>query len=340
MRSLRILIADDHAGVRRSVRSLLESVKEWSICGEATDGVEAVDLANLLRPDVVLIDLAMPGLNGLEAARRIRRNLPDTQVVVLTTHEMDQLDEVVRGVGARGVVFKSNADRSLIAAIEAFRPRRAAIHLAGSVVSSHRHIAAFFHSEEERSSVLGSFVLEGLENGEKALHIIDPPDREVHRQRLRERGVDVESAEERGQLELLSWEDAYLRGGRFDFHAMLELLREIVEGGANDGFPLTRGVAYMEWATSNVQGAADLVEYESRLNDVLADFDDVIVCAYDLSKFSAETIVDVMRGHPAVIVGGSLGDNPFYVPPAEMIEELNERKHRRGLQPQPAQLVR
>jgi DNA-binding NarL/FixJ family response regulator len=329
MRALRVLIADDHAAVRRGLRSVIESGRQWSVCGEASDGVEAVDLATQLRPDVVLIDLTMPHLNGLEAARRIRGELPDAQVFVLTTHEFDELDEAVRRTGASGVVVKSEADHSLVAAMESLRPRRAAIHLAGSTVNGHRHIAAFFHSAEERYRVLASFIGEGLETGERALHIIDPPDRETHLRQLRERGLDVDGAEGRGQLVLVPWAETYLRGGQFDLHAMLELVGELVDTGAAQGYPLTRAVAHMEWAAPEVEGVADLVEYEARLNDLLAVYDDVVICAYDLSKFSADTIVDVMRGHPAVIIGGLLGDNPFYEPAAEFIEELAERKQSR-----------
>jgi DNA-binding NarL/FixJ family response regulator len=309
MRALRILLADDHAAVRRELRALLEET-EWRICGEARDGAEAVEMAGRLRPDVVLLDVTMPGLDGLEAARRIRRNLPQAQVVVLTTHAIDAVDEEFRRAGALAVVSKPHADRSLVAAIELVRPRAAPIHLAGSVVAGRRHIAAFFHTEEERYRVLGPFIAEGLQRGEKAVHLIDPPDRRVHFQQLRKRGIDVDQAEARGQLQLVSWADTYWRGGRFDLNAMLTRVREIIDDGLAEGRPLTRALAHMEWALQDRPGVEQLAEYETRLNDVLEDYDDVVICAYDLTKFPAALITDVMRGHPAVVIDGSLQKTP------------------------------
>jgi DNA-binding NarL/FixJ family response regulator len=325
MRALRILIADDHAAVRRGIRSLLDSEPQWRVCGEARDGIEAVDLASRLRPDVVVLDVTMPRLNGLEAAREIGQHVPAAKIVVLTTHGLDVANEELRRAGSHAVVAKAEADRSLIAAIEKLRPRRAAVHLAGSVVGRRRHIAAFFHSEEERYRVLASFIDEGLGRDEKALHIIDPPSRAVLLQQLRERGIDADGAEARGQLELVPWHEAYLRGGHFDENAMLTLIRTFIESGVPPGYPLTRLVAHMEWALEDLAVVRDLVRYESRLNDVLDDYDDVVICAYDLARFPADLITDVARAHPAAVIDGSLRRNVDYVPPAEMLEELANR---------------
>jgi DNA-binding NarL/FixJ family response regulator len=325
MRALRILIADDHAAVRRGIRSLLDSEPQWRVCGEARDGVEAVDLASRLRPDVVVLDVTMPRLDGLAAAREIGQHVPDAKIVVLTTHGLDVANEELRRAGSHAVVAKAEADRSLIAAIEKLRPRRADIHLAGSVVGRRRHIAAFFHSEEERYRVLASFIAEGLAGDEKALHIIDPPSRAVHLQQLRDRGIDGEGAEARGQLELVPWQETYLRGGRFDENAMLALMRTFVESGSPSAYPLTRLVAQMEWALENFDGMRDLIRYEARLNDVLDDYDDVVICAYDVARFPADVITDVARAHPAAVIDGSLRRNVDYTAPAELLEELASR---------------
>src|SRR2546423_1382147 len=139
MAALCILIADDHAAVRRSIRALLESHAQWSVCGEAADGEEAVERAAALRPDVVLLDVSMPKMNGLEAARQIRRSVPTAQFLVLTMHGSDQLPEEARRAGAREIVMKSDADRSLIRAVESLREPDMAIPLAGSVIRDRRH---------------------------------------------------------------------------------------------------------------------------------------------------------------------------------------------------------
>jgi DNA-binding NarL/FixJ family response regulator len=124
MTPLRILIVDDHAVVRRGVRSLLESQPGWEISGEAATGREAVDLAGRLRPDVVVMDLSLPELNGLDATRQILKESPRSEIVVLTMHHSEELARNVLQAGARGCVLKSDADQNLIAAIESVRQHK------------------------------------------------------------------------------------------------------------------------------------------------------------------------------------------------------------------------
>jgi DNA-binding NarL/FixJ family response regulator len=124
MTSLRILIVDDHAVVRRGVRSLLESQPEWEIAGEATTGRQAVDLAKDLQPDIVVMDLSLPELNGLDATRHILKESPRSEILVLTMHHSEELAREVLQAGARGYVLKSDADQSLIAAIESLRQHK------------------------------------------------------------------------------------------------------------------------------------------------------------------------------------------------------------------------
>jgi DNA-binding NarL/FixJ family response regulator len=114
---LRILIVDDQSLVRKAVRQLLESHAGWRVCGEATDGVEAVDQTRELHPDVVIMDLSMPKKDGLEATREIHASFPETHVLILTLHHFPRLAEVVRLAGAQGCVLKSDSIRFLIPAI-------------------------------------------------------------------------------------------------------------------------------------------------------------------------------------------------------------------------------
>lgn len=115
---LRILLADDHDIVRRGLRDLLEQHMGWQVCAEAANGREAIELALQHRPHVAVIDLSMPELNGLEATRRIRQSLPDTEVLIFTMHESEELIREVLGAGARGYLLKSDAVRQLIPAVE------------------------------------------------------------------------------------------------------------------------------------------------------------------------------------------------------------------------------
>lgn len=118
MPSLRILIADDHNLVRRGVKKLLEERPEWKSCGEATTGIEAVGKAQDLKPDIVILDISMPVMDGLEAARRIRKALPNTEVLVLSMHFSDQLTRQIVDAGIRGYIVKSDSGRNLVDAVE------------------------------------------------------------------------------------------------------------------------------------------------------------------------------------------------------------------------------
>jgi DNA-binding NarL/FixJ family response regulator len=123
MSAFRILIADDHEIVRHGIRALIESHPGWEVCAEAVDGREAVEKTVELRPDLALIDVSMPNLNGLDAARQILQTLPHTCVLILTMHESEQIVREVLEVGARGFLLKSDAARDLVSAIQALQRR-------------------------------------------------------------------------------------------------------------------------------------------------------------------------------------------------------------------------
>jgi DNA-binding NarL/FixJ family response regulator len=118
MKTLRILIADDHDLLRRGVRVLLQSHPGWEVCAEASTGRDAVSKVEQLRPDIAILDISMPDLNGLEAARRIRKASPNTEVLILSVHYTDQLIRDILEAGIRGYIVKSDSDRDLIIAVE------------------------------------------------------------------------------------------------------------------------------------------------------------------------------------------------------------------------------
>jgi DNA-binding NarL/FixJ family response regulator len=113
----RVLIVDDHAFIRRGVETILESSPEWQVCGEASNGNDAIRLANQLTPEVVLMDVTMPGMNGLEATRIIRKEHPDVKVILLTLHESSEVLRSGFRAGASGYLLKADAEEELMKAL-------------------------------------------------------------------------------------------------------------------------------------------------------------------------------------------------------------------------------
>jgi hypothetical protein len=151
------------------------------------------------------------------------------------------------------------------------------VRLAGAVLDRSRHVCAFFHTPDEKYQVLLPFIEEGFTQGDKAFHIVDARFRTQHLGRLERAGIDIAAAQRASQIEVCVWEEAYLRGERFDQDAMLALIEQVLTNGKLGGFHLTRLLAEMEWALQDRPGVEDLLEYETRLNYILPRYDDAIV---------------------------------------------------------------
>jgi hypothetical protein len=200
------------------------------------------------------------------------------------------------------------------------------VQIAGSPLGRHRHICAFFNSLDEQHRVLRSFVSDALDQGEKVIHIVDPALREEHLKRFREAGIDVERAIASGQLDVRLWLGVYLHGGRFDKERALASVEELLGSGAAGGYPRSRLLGQVEWALLEGGSVDDLLEYETRINSVITKYDQPAMCAYDLSRLRASAVIDIMRTHPVVIIGGVLQENPYYVPPDQFLLEIRERR--------------
>lgn len=122
--TVRILVVDDHDIVRRGLKQLLATRQGWEVCGEAKTGLEAVALAEQLHPEIVIMDVSMPELNGLEAARRIHKLFPKLGILILTLHFSDQLVREIVAAGARAYILKSDTARDLVSAVEALANRQ------------------------------------------------------------------------------------------------------------------------------------------------------------------------------------------------------------------------
>jgi hypothetical protein len=196
----------------------------------------------------------------------------------------------------------------------------------GSPLREHRHICAFFNTREDEYKVTVPFMKEGVARGDKSYHLTGAARRDDHLRRLNEAGLDTAGLRQTGQFELEDWDQSYFGGeGHFDPDRWLARLEQSLSFGPS----VTRFVAHMEWALEDRPGTKDIVEYEARANYLLPKYKDPVICCYDLTRFSGDIVMDIMRTHPVVIVGGILQENPFFVPPDQMIAELRSR-HRQA----------
>lgn len=185
-------------------------------------------------------------------------------------------------------------------------------------------MCAFVRSREEEYAIRAPFMKEGLEQGERLLQIVEQRSRPDHEARLARAGFDAKRARP-DQTMTLSWEEAHLREGRFDQDRMIALVRSTLDASREAGYPLVRGMANMSWALLGAPGTERLLEYEARFNEFCEGRPDVLVCCYEIDRFPAGTVVDLVRTHPALIIGGIYHENPYYMQPREMLAELAQR---------------
>lgn len=194
MNRLRILVADDHEIVRRGLVSLIKSHPDWEVCAEADNGRQAVEKAKQSKPDIAILDIGMPVLNGLEATRQILREHPGVRVLILTITDTDQAVQAVLDAGARGFILKSDAARDLVAAVEAlahnktfFTARVADLVLSGflnkSPRSTRRDVSLPSLTPREREIV--QLLAEGKSTKEVACHLnLSVKTAETHRSNI------------------------------------------------------------------------------------------------------------------------------------------------------------
>jgi hypothetical protein len=203
------------------------------------------------------------------------------------------------------------------------------IRFAGASLGHQRHVCAFFNGAEEAFNVLAPFIRDGFLCNHRAIHLVSENKREAHFSFLRCEGIDTEALQRSGQLEVLSTVETYLTNGRFDQDRMVEAFTAVASGRKDAKYPLSRIVCDMDWAAETPDHLQDLIDFESRVNDLWSQHDDIVICMYDLAKFGGDTIVDILRTHPLVVIGGVLRENPFFVPPIEFIKELRERRSKK-----------
>jgi len=205
---------------------------------------------------------------------------------------------MARGAGPR------NAPQTRAAM--AARDGSAPIRLAGGELRRMRHVCGLFSGVEEAYSALLPFIADGLQQGQRAVHFVEPATRASHLERLASVGLDVERALDTGQLEVATWDVSYLRAGRFDRMGMVLFVQKTLAEGRSRGFAVTRLIGFMEWALQQVPGVEDVVAYETDLDQFLRGRPDPVICAYDLSRHAAGVVAQLQAAHPLAVVGRKL----------------------------------
>ena len=196
------------------------------------------------------------------------------------------------------------------------------INFAGLGLNGNYHLCAFFHSEDEEFRTLLPFMVDGLAAGEKVVYLVDGNNIEEHRRRLRDGGMDCEAVEQSGQLNVVGWPPSVRDVDAVD---QAKSVDDFLSAALNQGYRRMRVVGDMDWAAENQISDAYLIKLEARLDTIYSRHDVWVICAYDLSRFSGVAVLDVMRTHPATLIGGVIQHNPFYIPPEQMLQELRER---------------
>jgi AcrR family transcriptional regulator len=206
--------------------------------------------------------------------------------------------------------------------------------LAGEDLVEQRHICALVDGPDDADELLIPFVVDGFEQGDRAFHVVDPKGRDEHLERLSASGVDVPAATASRQLEVQTWNESYLRGGRFNGSAQLSFLRQVLAEGHALGFPLTRLIGSMQWT---LQGGipGDLFSYEARINELIRRLPDIVVCVYDLRQHTARTTADILGVHPVALVGGVLRSSQGPTRPSardRLLAAASQLFHENGVQ--------
>lgn len=197
------------------------------------------------------------------------------------------------------------------------------VRLVETIVEPHRHICAFFNNKEEKHRTILPFIREGLEQGEKVVRLVHATEREEIRQRLRDDGIDVDGAEKRGELEVTPWPQTTFGDGTFNDAGALCAIDNALADAHRQGYQRARILG--DWALQDLVYMEDFINLEARINTSLSKYGDLILCMYDLAQVSGSAVLSAMRTHPIAIVGGILQQNPFYVPPEQIVEELRAR---------------
>ena len=193
-------------------------------------------------------------------------------------------------------------------------------------MSAPMHICGFFDSREQQYEVIIPYILEGLEANDKVVNILEGNRHSEHCRCLTDNGISIAQKLSSGQLEVLASENSYIKDGEFAAEKMYKMLEQTLLSASRAGYDSVRACGDMVWALKNLPGTDELLEYEARLNLLTPQHAVSLICMYDISSFSQNTLRDILLTHPYVIKDGKISKNPHYVEPLELISSLSHSR--------------
>jgi DNA-binding NarL/FixJ family response regulator len=322
--SLRILVVDDFKDWRNQVRLLLQERPKWHVISEATDGLEAVQKAGELKPDLILLDIGLPKLNGIEAARRMRELSPISKIVFLSMEKSLDVVQMALSTGAQGYVHKASAQGDLLAGIDAvLRGEQFVSSALEGTKSAHatgariprRHAVQFYSDDRVLLDRLVRFVAEALKTGGVAIVIASESHRAGLFQRLKREGSNVDAAIREGRyipLDAVNTLSLFMINGMLDSARFLKVVGGLVEGAAKTGKIMPSRVAvFGEWVSLlGAEGKWDAaVRIEQLWNQLATTYEIDLLCGYSVNNFHGEKdelVLERIRAeHSAVFSEGA-----------------------------------
>ena len=303
MPSIRVLIVDDFENWRRQVHSLLQARPAWQVIAEASDGSEAVQKAEDLKPDLILLDIGLPKLNGIEAARRIRQRSPSSKIIFLSQNSDLDVVRAAVGTGALGYVLKTDAGRELLPAVDAVLRGKQFVSssLKGYEFTDtsverapHRHEVLFYSDDTVCLDSCTRFIAAALGAGDVAAVVATESHRDSIFQRLKAEGWDVDAEIKHGRyisLDVAKTLSTFMVNDMPDWERFFEVVGGLVSGAAKAGKGEHSRVAMwgecgpLLWAEGKVDAA---VRLEQLLNQLATIYEFDLLCAYALSSFHGE----------------------------------------------------
>jgi DNA-binding NarL/FixJ family response regulator len=321
---LRVLIADDYKDWRNKVRLLLQTRPENQVIFEVSDGLEAVRKAEELKPDLILLDIALPSLNGIEAARQIRQLSPDSKIVFLSWDNSLDVIQVALSTGAHGYVYKARARTELLPAVEAVLEGKPFVTSmlkgyrfsdASGAKAPHRHEVQFYSDDAVFLESFARFIAAALEAGDVAIAIATASHRESLVRRLKERGLDVAAAIEQGTyipLDVTKTLSTFMGNDMPDSARFFEVAGSLIRSAAKAGKTEHPRVTVCGEGVSILlaAGKADAaIRLEQLWNQLAKIYEIDTFCGYALSSFHSEErrhfFQNICAEHSAVYSQGS-----------------------------------